>query len=330
MATLKQIAEAAGVHASTASAVLNGSGGNTRVSADTRNRVLLTAKKLSYIPNEAARRLRTGNSNLVGFFGGDFRNPFFAELVAKLEAELAQRGLQLVVAHLAGTKQSCLQEAFVSLQRQMVRGIICWEEAPKSVAEKMRLEVPILSIGFTHFARPGVWLDLNYAIELAIGEMIGRGFRKLGFYAPEMRRESPSVQTRCSAFARECRKRRLLRPAVVSYEGESWDLEAAARGAQQLLKEYEQIEAWVGFNDIAALGLLSNLPFESASRVLCFDGTSVARCWPGGPPRLDLQIPDLAKRAAIVVSGEAEAAKFGSPEEWLRPTLGRQNGRVLP
>lgn len=323
MATLKQIAKAADVHVSTASAVLNDSGGNTRVGADTRNRVLMAAKKLSYVPNEAARRLRTGQSNLVGFFGGDFRNPFFAELAAKLEAELAQRRLQLVVSHVAGTKQAALETAIASLQQQMVRGIICWEETPKPVAEKMRLDAPILSIGFTNSARPGVWLDLDYAIQLAVGEMTGCGFRKLGFYAPEMRHESPSVRARCSAFIRECKKRQLPRPVVVSYDGESWDLEAAAHGAEQLLKEHEQVEAWVGFNDIAGLGLLSKLPVESASRVLCFDGTSVARCWPGRPPRLDLQIPELARRAAIVVSGEAEATKFGSPEEWLRPTLVR-------
>ena len=67
MANLRTVAAAAGVHVATASAVLNPAGGNTRVSVETRMRVLAIAKRLSYIPNETARRLRTGRSNVVAF-----------------------------------------------------------------------------------------------------------------------------------------------------------------------------------------------------------------------------------------------------------------------
>lgn len=56
MSTLKDVAAEAGVHVSTASAVLNAAAGNTRVSVETKERVLAAAKKLAYTPNESARR----------------------------------------------------------------------------------------------------------------------------------------------------------------------------------------------------------------------------------------------------------------------------------
>jgi DNA-binding LacI/PurR family transcriptional regulator len=178
-----------------------------------------------------------------------------------------------------------------------------------------------LSIGFTREERPGVWLDLEYAIESAVEEMVRRGHRKLGFFFPKSQRESPSVAARSRAFVEACRRRSLPSPQRVSYAGESWDLSAAIQGAGPILRDHAEVEAWIGFNDIAGLGLLRWLPRKLSSRVLCFDGTTLARSWPGSSTYLDLKIPEFARTVALVIAGERDAKLLGQSENWFRPSL---------
>lgn len=318
MTTLKEVALAAGVHVATASAVLNGGGGNTRVSAETQKRVLAAAKKLSYVPNESARRLRTGRSNTVGFLGGDLRNPFFAELAAVLEEQLATRQLQLLVSHVAHRSDAFVQETIRGLQQQGISRIICWDETPVS---RRKGHESILSIGFTNKSRPGVWLDLEHAIYISVRELIRLGYRRLGFFAPGLQKESPSVSIRSRIFIEECEKQGVPPPAMVSYDGESWDLEAATSGARAVVRRGSEVEGWLGFNDVSALGLLSALPFRQVRSVLCFDGTAAARCWSGHPPRLNLQITEFATKVADVLNGELSPMACAARAEWVKPVL---------
>src|SRR3954466_10058433 len=58
-ATVRQVAEGAGVSRSTASFVLTGRHKDMRISEDARQRVLRAAQELDYRPNLMARSLRT-------------------------------------------------------------------------------------------------------------------------------------------------------------------------------------------------------------------------------------------------------------------------------
>jgi DNA-binding LacI/PurR family transcriptional regulator len=64
MPTIIDIAKQAGVSRATVSYVLNDTP-NTRVSEETKARVLAVAAKLRYIPHSSARSLRAGHSNLI-------------------------------------------------------------------------------------------------------------------------------------------------------------------------------------------------------------------------------------------------------------------------
>jgi len=318
MTTLKEIAAAAGVHISTASAALNPSKGNTRVGVAAKERVLAAARKLGYVPNESARRLRTGTSKAVGFLGGDFRNPFFAELAAKLEMALARQGLQLFVAHVAKMRREALDDSIAALSRQGVHSVICWEESLEPSRRKNVGSASVISTGFTVHARPGIWLDLDWAIKLAVSGMKERGCRQLGFFGPGLQEESPSARARSEAFQAACRELRLARPVVASYDGESWDAQAASLSAARALKAHAEVEAWIGFNDVSALALLANGSARQASRIVCFDGTAQARSWPGRPPCLDLRLDELAARLVEMIGKGGKSTVRSGPGQWLK------------
>ena len=80
--TLKNVAEAAGVSAATASIVLNGRA-EGRVSEEVANRVIATAKELNYRPNLTARSLRTQESKTIGLISDQIATtPFAGQMLA--------------------------------------------------------------------------------------------------------------------------------------------------------------------------------------------------------------------------------------------------------
>lgn len=71
-ATLRDVAERVGISVQSVSSVLNGgSAAPKRVSAKTREKIESAAEELGYRRNHAARSMRTGNSRMLGWLGGD-------------------------------------------------------------------------------------------------------------------------------------------------------------------------------------------------------------------------------------------------------------------
>lgn len=86
--TLVDVARQAGVNKVTASIVLSGGRGNTRVSEATRQRILLAAETLHYQPNALARSLRSRRTHTIGFYMSDFidmRDLFLSEIISGLQ-----------------------------------------------------------------------------------------------------------------------------------------------------------------------------------------------------------------------------------------------------
>jgi len=94
VATIKDVAKAAGVSTATVSAVLNDT---AYVSPPLRARVLSAVSALDYAPLLAAKNLRRGRSQLIALVVADLANPFFARLVVAAEAAVAAWGYALVL-----------------------------------------------------------------------------------------------------------------------------------------------------------------------------------------------------------------------------------------
>ena len=71
MARMVDIAARAGVSQTTVSFVLNDRDQAARISVETRERVLEAARELGYSTNQLARAMRTGDTRMIGFLGGE-------------------------------------------------------------------------------------------------------------------------------------------------------------------------------------------------------------------------------------------------------------------
>src|SRR5262245_51798770 len=98
--TLKQVAEAAGVHFSTVSRALN-PGTRDRVRPDVAQRVLDIASKLGYRANGIATSLRTRRSRVVGFVVPDIGSLLFPPILEGIEQTLLERGYMTIVGNTA-------------------------------------------------------------------------------------------------------------------------------------------------------------------------------------------------------------------------------------
>ncbi|TLS51888.1 LacI family transcriptional regulator [Paenibacillus antri] len=94
MVSIKDIAKQAGVSISTVSYALNGS---PKVTYETTSRILAIAKALNYVPNAAARSLKTRETKIIGVFLTDFSGAFYGDLLQGTRETLTQKGYDLIV-----------------------------------------------------------------------------------------------------------------------------------------------------------------------------------------------------------------------------------------
>ena len=98
--TIKQVAEAAGVHFSTVSRALK-PGTRHRVNPQIASRILETAQRLGYRTNTLASSLRTRRSYVVGVIVPDIASLLFPPILEGIEETLLREGYMTIVANSA-------------------------------------------------------------------------------------------------------------------------------------------------------------------------------------------------------------------------------------
>lgn len=118
--TLYDVAKEAGVSIATVSNVLNKK--KKESSEKTKKKVLEAVAQLGYSPNEYARGLKKGRSNLIGLIIPD-QNPFFTETLKGINEQCDALGLRVMVASSEENedRQNELVDIFIA---QQVTGIL--------------------------------------------------------------------------------------------------------------------------------------------------------------------------------------------------------------
>lgn len=119
--SLAQVAQAAGVSASTVSRVVNGQ--TNRAGAQTVARVMAAVERLGYRPNHAGRSLRRRESQLVAMLAPNLDNPAMAAIAASTEAALRRAGYVTILCDTHDRSE--LQDEYLEAMRaQMARACV--------------------------------------------------------------------------------------------------------------------------------------------------------------------------------------------------------------
>ena len=92
MASIKDVAKAAGVSTATVSRVIANKG---YITDEKRELVLRAIAELNYRPNLIARSLRAQTSTKIGLIVSDIRNPFFTAIARAVEDAAYERGYSI-------------------------------------------------------------------------------------------------------------------------------------------------------------------------------------------------------------------------------------------
>lgn len=252
--TLRDVADAAGVHPATASRALNPA---TRglVNADTARRVIKVAESLGYRPNPIARGLKTAKSGTVGLVIPDLTNPLFPPIVRGIEDVLEPAGYSGLIVNTDNDPQRERQQ-IESLRSRQVEGLI--------VATAM-LDHPLLAqlrregVQMVMVNRrpdgvdvPSITPDDATGIELAVRHLADLGHRRIAHLAGPVQTSTGLVRAR--AFRSTVRDLGLADdPALVS-TCDYWSEEAGADALRAMIDAGTDFTAVVAGNDLIALG----------------------------------------------------------------------------
>lgn len=120
MATMRQIAAAAGVSAKTVSRVFND---DPHVLPATRERVESIMRELDYVPNSLATAFRSGRPSVIGVAVPDIVDPFFAEIARAVERTARDHDMSTLVTSLGddpGRERAVLEP----MLRRQLAGVV--------------------------------------------------------------------------------------------------------------------------------------------------------------------------------------------------------------
>ena len=179
--TIRDVARQAGVSPATAARALGGYG---YVGDEARQRVQSAARALGYLPNNAARTLASGTSNVIGLIAGDIENSFFATAARGLADVVEEFGYTLLVAN-SDENVTRERRALDSLRANRVDGLVV---APANsndgdhLAEAVAAGTPIVLLDRTV---RGLSVDSAVSDGLAgataaVKHLLAKGHRRIG------------------------------------------------------------------------------------------------------------------------------------------------------
>jgi len=252
--TLRDVAEAAGVHAATASRALNPA---TRglVNADTARRVIKFAESLGYRPNPIARGLKTSRSGTVGLVIPDLTNPLFPPVVRGIEDVLEPAGYSGLIVNTDNDPRRERVQVEQLRSRQVEGLIVATALLDHPLLEQLyreNVKMVMVNRRANRVDVPSIAPDDEAGITMAVSHLFKLGHRRIAHLAGPL--TTSTGVTRAHAFRNAVRDLELDDDAELMATCDYWSEEEGARVLGQLLDDGVEFTAIVAGNDLIALG----------------------------------------------------------------------------
>jgi DNA-binding LacI/PurR family transcriptional regulator len=306
VATIYDVARAAGVTAATVSVALSGRG---VVNRQTRERIIRCAEELGYRPNLVARSLTMGRTRTIGLVVNDITNPFYAEVALAVEQTAQRSGYRVIFANTTGDPAlgvGLLEE----LAARQVDGIIVMAGGVSAAAVRSiaATGIPIVPCMWDeeedHGLPTSVGVDFCHAGRLAADHLLDLGHRRIGIVAASAY-DSARIRIREAV----CRDRLAERGAPMDpalWYGAQDSLETGYAAGRYLLTLAEPPSAVFASNDLMAIGVLTaarelGVCVPDQLSVIGFDDIAMSRYVSPSLTTLHIEKPELMARAVEVL-----------------------------
>lgn len=313
MATMKDIARAAGVTTTTVSNVLHNR--TQHVSPETVSRVRDIIDRLGYVPNMSARALVGSASRIIAVVsslvplsaGGFFQDPFHAVLLSGIEQTVRANGYYLMVRTVEST------EELTSLQQNWnIDGMILTGAFPPAFYRQLETTgTPFVQIdNSTRSQGLRIYLEDQRGGYIATLHLLENGHRDILFCCPPMK-DSWVIQRRYEGYCQALREWNVPVREEMICESDFASAEGIALGKRLAARrDYTAIFATA---DILATEICTGLMMSGRSvprdvSIVGFDDTNLASI---NCPPLTTVRQDVAGRGKKAVEMLIEAIRTG-------------------
>ncbi len=265
VATLRDVAQRAGVHPATASRALN-PGTRSLVSEATAARVLEVARAVGYTPNPMARGLKTNRSSTVGVLIPDLTNPLFPPIVRGIEDTVQADGYTAVIAN-SDNDRDKERLHFENMRSRQVDGFIMAtaERDHPLIEDAIAADVPIVLLNRTVESQKAFAVVGNdrAGAAIAVNHLADLGHTRIAHLVGPSR--FSTAVARHEGFREAMTARGLTADPDLVIFGEAFTEEEGLRLFNSLLAKTDDFTAIFSGNDLLALGCYDGLKDHSMS-----------------------------------------------------------------
>jgi len=251
---MSDVARLAEVSRTTVSFVLNDHVSSASIPAETKNRILETAKKLSYRPNLAAQVLHTNQTHTIGFITDEIATTPYAVNIIRGAQDAAWANGKLLLIVNTGSDTTVTETAVEMMLGRQVEGIIYAAMYHHEVALPANIHegsAVLLDCFSADRSIPSVVPDEIQGGRTATEVLLNKGHRRIGFIN--------SVDRTPAAFGRLQGYKQALQAYDIPFDENlvrfhSGDSRGGYQGALELIQLREPPTAIFCFKDGMALG----------------------------------------------------------------------------
>ncbi len=257
MATIYDVARAAGVGPSTVSYALSGKG---TIAEATRAKILRLAEELGYRPNLVARSLITQHTHTIGLILPNIANPFYGEVAQAVERRAHRAGYRVYVANTDGDARLG-DELLEDLAARQVDGVIAMSGGLSLECIRAASDggLPVVSCMWNEVdAGAPAPIDIDFAAggRLAAQHLLGLGHRDIGLIVEGRAGAKPAHHLRIAGYHAALAAAD-MRPADLLMRLGDGSVESGKTAALALLSLPRPPTAIFATNDLMALGALA-------------------------------------------------------------------------
>jgi len=311
-ATIRDVAERAGVSVASVSRVLTGAG---VVAEPTRSKVLEAVEALSYVPHSGARSLSTSRTDVVGVILPDLFGEFFSELIRGMDVACRQQGRHLIVS--SSHDDAAVAAAAIRSMRGRVDGLIVLsphlDSGELTSSLSGRLPVLLMNGADLDGRQPSMAVDNAGGARAAVEHLLALGRRHIAHVG------GPTGNVE----ARQRKQGYLDAIAQAGHEpilaqGEFTQASGFA-ATSALLASGRTPDAIFAGNDAMAIGALlaiqeAGLRCPDDVAVVGFDDVPIAELVRPGLTTLNIDIVGMGRRAVERLIAEIERGEAAQPQ----------------
>jgi len=278
--TMKDVAMATGVSLKTVSRVINNS---SKVTPETREKVLDAVRALGYRPNAIARSLRMKKTYSIGVIIADIVNDFYSNIVRGIEDVALSKNYSILLANSDELLKKEKLYTRVFIEKQVDGLIIVPSGGPKDYLKPLLKDVPIVFVDrdVEELDISSVTVENEKAAYELTEHLINHGYFSIGYISHTV--EVTTGRERLRGF-----KRALLNNNIKVNEEllklNMKTVDDAFKAAEELINNDDRPQAIFAGNNIMAVGILKaidkyKLRVPEDIALVTFDDFKLADCF---------------------------------------------------